>query len=168
MKEHMEQCPECRDLVRQVRQGWELLDDLPLLEPVADFNDVVWRKIETRSRRAWWRGTALFSPPSVLRLAAMAAALTLVLAIGYFTLVPVSAPAVTFSAKDRQDNEMLLELEEVMDFDETQLLSIYQPWEVSADSSERSNGDGNQPPAEHDDSDKKEISRHRARPGKEA
>gem|GEM_PF-4136080 len=163
MKKHMTQCPECRSLARQVRQGWELLDDLPLLEPVDDFNDLVWRKIEARHRRAWWRNAALFSPPA-LRLAAVAAVLMLVLGVGYFTLFTPSDPAVTFTAKDRQDNELLLELEQVMEFDETQVLSIYQPWELSADSAESPDRKGTPPPVENGDSEDKEISYNRARP----
>jgi hypothetical protein len=162
MNKHLDQCEDCREMVRQVRQGWDLLDDLPVLEPVADFNQAVWRKIGEKSRRAWWQRPLLPSAPTSLRLAAVAVVVLAVLGIGYVSFFTGPAEPVVFTAKDLKDNELLLEMEQVLDFDETQVLSIYEPWEVSADTLDKEEGDGSGTPGENGNDEKRQITYNRA------
>ena len=100
---HLAGCAECRELLEGVDKTWSALSAHPGLDPSPGFNQAVWRKIEAAEVR---------QPLRLLRLA--------------FLPAPVE-----FSANDQRDQQLLLEVDRLMDFDESRLLDVYEEWDVT-------------------------------------
>ena len=128
--------------------SWNLLDELPLLEPQPGFNAAVWHKIEALPRKRWeWLVPASsFSP--VWRVAVAAAVLVMVSGVGYLGFIQQTDDSLIFTPNDLEDNRLLNELNQLINTDESQFLNIYQPWELNQEVPDAEN-----PPPDTDPAD---------------
>lgn len=134
MRRHLDHCRACRSFSEEFCRTWESLDQVPVIEPSAAFNAGVWHRIEQRRVPAWRRWLVLAPLPVMVR-----AAVILVLMVGagvggyrvFRVLSPASsADTLVFTADDQKDSQMLQELDNLMDFDESRLLSAYEEWDL--------------------------------------
>ena len=139
---HVDSCDECRRFHGEIRRAWSALDRLPELDAAPDFNRTVWAKIEARERKAPLRLLSLAFLPPPLRAAAWAALAVVVATAGFVvfhaTRQPPPMEQLTVTDADRQDEEMLMELDALINYDESQLLSTYQDWETTPEVRDRS------------------------------
>jgi len=136
MKRHLENCKECQTFYQEIQQSWNLLDDIYILEPQTDFNASVWGKIQDRRSRSWWHISSLSFASPALRAAACAVVLVIGLAVVYVAFYSPQPEPVVFTSADQEDHQMLMELDELLKFDESQFLSIYQDWDLAKESNE--------------------------------
>ncbi len=130
---HLASCAECRELLEGVDKTWSALSAHPGLDPSPGFNQAVWRKIEAAEARQPLRLLRLaFLPPSV-RIVAWSGAAALLIAFSLLLLLPAGpSPApVEFSANDQRDQQLLLEVDQLMDFDESRLMDVYEEWDMT-------------------------------------
>jgi len=134
---HLEGCGDCRRFRQELDQTWQALDGAPELEPATDFNRRVWQRIDSRRARpaAGWH--FFLRPAARLGLAGWAALLVLAVAgavVAYqFSRARLTAPEVQFTAGDLRDSEMLQELDNLLNVDETEFLNTFQDWDLSRD-----------------------------------
>lgn len=130
---HLAGCAECRELLEGVDKTWSALSAHPGLDPSPGFNQAVWRKIEAAEVRQPLRLLRLAFLPPPVRIVAWSGAAALLIACSLLLLLP-SAPSpapVEFSANDQSDQQLLLEVDRLMDFDESRLLDVYEEWDVT-------------------------------------
>lgn len=167
--DHLLACPECRQFYDQARRSWDAMDSLPEIEPSQNFNAATWGKIRLRRNR-FQALTMAFSGRS--RWVMAGAVLVLIgLAAGYLALRPVSAPLAprveVTTGNDQEDSQLLLELDALVNDDESRLLNTFQEWETSSDAG---NGPGEKvPPPERERRPPERLNLNRearlARPG---
>jgi anti-sigma factor RsiW len=138
---HLAGCPACREFHAEIQRTWDALGRLPELEASPGFHQAVWAKIRAREGRQPGRVLTLtFLPPS-LRAAAWAAVVVMAVTAGFVIFQAVRpappAPAVAVTETDRQDDEMLMELDALINYDESQMFGAYQDWNVSGEGKEQ-------------------------------
>jgi len=131
---HLAGCPACREFHAEIRRTWDALGRLPELEASPGFHQAVWAKIRAREGRQPGRVLTLSFLPTPLRAVAWAAVVVMAVTAG-FVIFHASrpappAPAVAVTETDQQDDEMLMELDALINFDERQMFGAYQNWDV--------------------------------------
>jgi hypothetical protein len=139
--EHLSGCDDCRRFYTDVRRVWTAMGSVPELDTTPDFNRSVWSKIGAQRKRTPLRLLTLMVLPPPLRVAAWAALLVAAVTAGFLVYDaahrPAPAPAITVTNADRQDDQMLMELDALINFDESQVFSTYQDWKMVPASKEK-------------------------------
>lgn len=130
---HLAGCAECRELSEGVDKTWAALSAHPGIDPSPGFNEAVWRKIEAAEARQPLRLLRLAFLPPPVRIAAWSGATALLIALSLLLLLPaVPAPApMEFSANDQRDQQLLLDVDQLMDYDESRVMDVYEEWDMT-------------------------------------
>lgn len=138
---HLAGCPACREFHAETRRTWDALGRLPELEASPGFQQAIWAKIRAAEAHPPGRALTLSFLPPPLRLAAWAALVVMAVTAGFVifhaTRPAPQVPAVAVTEKDRQDDEMLMELDALINFDESQTFGAYQEWAVPGEGKEQ-------------------------------
>jgi hypothetical protein len=131
---HLAGCPACRDFHAEIRRTWDALGRLPELEASPGFQQAVWAKVRAREGRRPVQALTLSFLPTPLRVAAWAAVMVMAVTAGFVifhaTRPGSPVPAVAVTETDRQDDQMLMELDALINYDESQMFGAYQDWDV--------------------------------------
>jgi hypothetical protein len=144
---HLAGCADCQTLLEGIDRTWKALSAHPGLEPSPGFNQSVWRKIEAAERQQPLRWLQLAFLPPPVRILAWSSAAVLAGALGLLLLLP-PAPEPTpvrFSASDQRDQQLLMELDELMDFDESRVMDVYEEWDITQEIRPEDSGDAKTP-----------------------
>jgi len=130
---HLADCAGCRALFNGVDKTWTALSAHPGLDPSPGFNQAVWRKIEAAEARQPLRLLRLAFLPPPVRVLAWSGAAALLIGFSLLLLLPAapSAGPVQFSANDQRDQELLLDVDQLMNFDESRVMDVYEEWDVT-------------------------------------
>jgi len=130
---HLADCAECRKLLEGVDMTWAALSAHPGLDPSPGFNQAVWRKIEAAEARQPLRLLRLAFLPPPVRIVAWSGAAALLIVFSLLLLLPAapSPTPVAFSANDQRDQQLLLEVDRLMDFDESRVMDVYEEWDMT-------------------------------------
>ncbi|HOT00676.1 MAG TPA: hypothetical protein PLY66_06690 [Acidobacteriota bacterium] len=130
---HLADCAECRELLEGVEKTWAVLSAHPGLDPSPGFNQAVWRKIEAAEARQPLRLLRLAFLPPPVRVVAWSGAAALLIAFSLLLLLPgdLSPAPVEFSANDQRDQQLLLEVDQLMDYDESRVMDVYEEWDMT-------------------------------------
>ncbi len=138
---HLAGCPACREFHAETRRTWDALGRLPELEASPGFQQAIWAKIRAAEAHSPGRALTLSFLPPPLRAVAWAALVVMAVTAGFVifhaTRPAAQIPAVAVTEKDRQDDEMLLELDALINFDESQTFGAYQEWAVPGEGREQ-------------------------------
>jgi hypothetical protein len=130
LSDHLNVCPECRDIEDQLERTWHALSGHPQIEPSEDFLARVRFRIraETPSREVrqnrWahlrWQWVALAA-------GIVLAAILLTKAVPISSRPPASEPGASIGT-DRGDELLLDEIERILQRSETDYLAAYDSW----------------------------------------
>ena len=134
---HLAGCTACREFHAAIRRTWDALGRLPELEASPGFQQAVWAKIRAREKHRPGRVLTLSFLPPTLRAAAWAAVAVMALTAGFVifhaTRPAPPVPVVAVTDTDQQDEKMLMELDALINFDESQTFGTYQEWNVTSE-----------------------------------
>lgn len=115
---HLADCAACRTRVEEYRRLWNMLDEVPAIEPSLGFDARLRQRIAAEPRPPLW---SWFVPPPRL---AIAVALLAVLSVWVSSRPPVAVEPQTTAAQTDQDFRMIKDLRVLEDYD---VLSNFEP-----------------------------------------
>lgn len=109
---HLNECPACREGVRQLRELWGILDELPVLHPSPGFDAAVRARIAQEPHR--WGAWGWLAAPSPLLAVGIAALLVFSI---WLSSLPRAAPPLPATGRVEAEFMMIADLPVLEDYD---------------------------------------------------
>ncbi|MCK5391763.1 MAG: zf-HC2 domain-containing protein [Deltaproteobacteria bacterium] len=141
VERHLEECNECKLYLSQSQELWSLLDTWDEIEPDGKFVSNFWDKTsieETKLQPGFLSKFRNLKPNWSL---AGAMASIFLVSILTFAVFSPDTTNTLYTSADEQDELILIELDNALSRETSDVLSIYGPWESTLDVS--GNGDMN-------------------------
>lgn len=130
VENHLKDCKDCNQFFIYAKNEWRLWEEWEDIEPSGDVVNRFWKRI---SEKELGKGEGIFSiVKSFIPNWSLIPSLSLVVAVGIASIlyIHLSHQKVSYTEMDREDEELLFELDRTLSTNNTNLLEIYGPWDV--------------------------------------
>jgi hypothetical protein len=129
LKVHLDVCSECGEFLRFANLEWKLLDKWEWIEPKEDYIVKFWERLDHREEgpRPWLLSLFNYRVPNWSYTSVLS--LFLVIVVIAIVYVNTENSVVKYTEKDREDEELLFEVDRTISFDSADMLEIYGLWD---------------------------------------
>lgn len=133
LKVHLDACNECNEFLRFADLEWKLLDKWEGVEPRDDYITKFWERSNNRGKGSKTSLFKLFNyrVPNWSYISVVA--LLLIIFVVAIVYVKTENSVVKYTEKDREDENLLFEVDRTISFDSADMLEIYGLWNVDDD-----------------------------------
>ena len=129
VENHLKECMDCYQFLHYARSEWKLLEEFGNIEPSDDIITKFWKRVSDENSG---KENGIFSfIKSFIPNWSIIPSLSLVFALVVVSIVYIhlSHQKMSYTARDREDEELLFELDRTISINNTNLLEIYGPWD---------------------------------------
>lgn len=130
LKGHLGVCKECSKFLRLANSQWKLMDEWEEIEPREGYIASFWEMVDDREGegpKPWFLDFIKNRVPNWSYIPALSVVVIIFVAMLYMRSEP---GVVEYTKNDREDENLLFEVDRTISFDDVDMLEIYGPWEV--------------------------------------